>query len=107
MKTSYENAQEATFVAAFLSRLVEMGLRERRGVKSTGDRGSGVAGMSGRGGDRGKEGVVTVGVITPYRGQVRRIRQELGDRRLLKGGKEDGGVDVEVRGERRDKNLSR
>ncbi|CAM9371654.1 unnamed protein product, partial [Scytosiphon promiscuus] len=81
---SYQNPLEASFVAAFLSRLVTYGLREGRGLKGTGG-----------GGGEGN-GVVSVGVITPYRGQVHRIRQELEGSRRLKGGIEDGGVDVEV-----------
>lgn len=94
VQSSYENAQEASFVAALLARLVTFGLRERRGT----DRGGGEeeGAMTRRGRDRDRGAVVRVGVITPYRGQVRRIRQELGERRRLKGGVEDGGVDVEV-----------
>lgn len=82
MGNSYQNPHEASFVAAFLGRLVTRGLREGRGL-------SGTAGGEGN-------GVVRVGVITPYRGQVHRIRQELEGGRRLKGGVEDGGVDVEV-----------
>lgn len=85
--SSFENSQEAGFVAAFLARLVAAGIR--RGVGGKG---------RGGGGGSGGSGGVRVGVITPYRGQVRRIRQELGESRRLKGGGEDGGVDVEVRG---------
>lgn len=90
MGNSYQNPHEASFVATFLARLVTYGLREGRGLKGThGDGGGG-------GGGKGT-GVVHVGVITPYRGQVNRIRQELEGGRRLKGGVEDGGVDVEVR----------
>lgn len=104
MGSSYQNPREASFVSAFLLRLVVSGLRNARGFKSTGDSGDGDGG-SGAGsraagsGGGGKEsaGVVRVGVITPYRGQVQCIRQELGSsNRRLMGGAEDGGVDVEV-----------
>lgn len=100
VRSSYENAQEASFVVAWLARLVASGLRQRRGI------GAAVGGVGGGGGSNGRGrgdcGVVRVGVITPYRGQVRRIRQDLGERRRLKGGVEDGGVDVEVCGMRDD-----
>lgn len=97
VRSSYENGQEALFVVAWLARLIEAGLRDRRGIVAAAAAvGVGGGFGSGGGGRGGGGGVVTVGVITPYRGQVRRIRQELGERRRLKGGVEDGGVDVEV-----------
>lgn len=95
VRNSYENVQEVSFVAAMLARLVTSGLQQRRGIREGGSSGAGLAGGVG---DSGGDSVVRVGVITPYRGQVRRIRQELGERRRLKGGVEDGGVDVEVGG---------
>ncbi|CBN79685.1 Presumed helicase required for RNA polymerase II transcription termination and processing of RNAs [Ectocarpus siliculosus] len=98
--SSYQNPREASFVSAFLARLVASGLRSGRGVKAGGGGGDGTA--AGGGQDREKSGVVRVGVITPYRGQVHCIQQELsgggggGGGRRLKGGVEDGGVDAEV-----------
>lgn len=102
--TSYQNPTEAAFVAAFVDRLAAAasGLRRGRG---------GCQGSEGRGGVPAGSGggVVRVGVITPYRGQVQCIRQELGSggsggcsggggSRWLKGGGGDGGgVEVEVR----------
>lgn len=65
-----------------LSRLVATGLQRQRAGASSG---------------RGKEAVVRVGVISPYRGQVQRIRQDLRQRRLLvEGGPDHGYVSVEV-----------
>lgn len=96
--SSYQNPREASFVSAFLARLVASGLRSGRGVKAGGG-GGGDGTAAGGGRDREKSGVVRVGVITPYRGQVHCIQQELsggGGGRRLKGGVEDGGVDAEV-----------
>eukprot|EP00903_Cladosiphon_okamuranus_P019598 g18024.t1 len=82
---SYQNQLEAHFVAAFVDRLAAAasGSRHGRGVRV------------GSGG-----GMVRVGVITPYRGQVQCIRQELGSSssgsRWRTGSGGDGGVDVEV-----------
>lgn len=86
---------EAACIAALLARLVTLGLQYGRGIGRGSDGVSSRGGRCGSGGGDG-DGVVRVGVITPYRGQVRRIQQELGQRRRLKGGVEDGGVDVEV-----------
>ena len=91
MRSSFENAQEAALVVALLSRLVAFGLRRRRGSSRL------CLEAEDSGGKGGGSGKVRVGVIAPYRGQVRRIQQELGDYWRLKGSPEDGGVNVEVR----------
>lgn len=79
-------------MAAFIDRLSASASALRRGRGGQGADGLGPVGGSG-------EGVVRVGVITPYRGQVQCIRQELGNSgsRWAKGSGGDGGVDVEVR----------
>lgn len=87
MGSSYQNQREASFVATFVDRLAAAasGSRQGRGAQAVDGRGGGPV--------RGGGGVFRVGVITPYRGQVQCIRQELGSSRRA----DDGGVDVEVR----------
>ena len=81
-------------MAAFVDRLSASASALRRGRGGQGADGLGGGPVGGGGG-----GVVRVGVITPYRGQVQCIRQELGNSgsRWAKGSGGDGGVDVEVR----------
>lgn len=78
---SYENRQEAVYVAALLGRLVRAGLERKLRPSEVGGEGK----------------VVKVGVVTPYRRQVKRILDELGNRRCLSGKREDGWVDLQVR----------
>lgn len=89
VRSSYENIHEATLVVALLSRLVALGLQRQKQQYRRDDSGRSNIGGGGR--------KVRVGVIAPYREQVQRIQKEIGDRRRLQGGAEDGGVTVEVR----------
>ena len=87
VQSSYENQQEASLVTALLARLVMSCSRQVSG-----------AGQSGVGG--AVASTVRVGVITPYKGQVRRIQRDVKEqRRLMGGGAEDVGVNVEVGGQ--------